>query len=363
LHDCRPDEIPYADTALEAKNLRWVSLGPRGSVPQRLFLARKIVRPIREHAAELDALLIRGPSPLLPQVARAVAPVPVGLLLVGDYVAGSHGLKQPAWRKQGILLWARLNQWQQLGVARRALTFVNSKKLFAELAPHVPELVETKTTTLRTEDLLRRPDTFQTPPHRMLYAGRIDRDKGLLHMVEALRLLRDRGHDVVLDVVGWCERGDSTEDDLRALARRLDVSERLVLHGFKKVGPELWECYRRADVYLIATISSEGQPRTIWEAMSQSVPVVATRVGSMPLFLEHEQTALLIEPRSADAIASAVERLIEDGVLRRRLIERGFRMAEENTLERRAKELVVELEGWLVRRSRSGAARSGLGRT
>ncbi len=43
---------------------------------------------------------------------------------------------------------------------------------------------------------------------------------------------------------------------------------------------------KKADIYVIASRSSEGFPRTIWEAMAHCLPVVATKVGSIPAFIE-----------------------------------------------------------------------------
>jgi glycosyltransferase involved in cell wall biosynthesis len=349
LHRARQDEVPHATYVLKAPNLVWVDLGERTSVPRRLLAASRILRPVVAWRSRLDALLMRGPSPLLPQIARIVEPVPTALLLVGDYTSGPAGLDQPRWRRRAIQLWAYWNRHQQLAIARRSITFVNSRKLFSELQDKVPNLVETRTTTLYERDLFFRSDTCSGPrPIRVLYPGRIDREKGLLHVVEAVGKLVARGYDVVFDVVGWAAPGDTTPDDMQRLAQRLGIEKRLVFHGFKSVGPELFALYRSADLHVIASINSEGQPRTVWEALAHGVPVVASRIGSMPLFLEHERTALLVAPGSAAEIASAVARIIDDAELRRRLIREGYELARSNTLERRTRELVTHIESWLA---------------
>jgi glycosyltransferase involved in cell wall biosynthesis len=350
LHRARPEEVSHATYVLRAPNLVWVDLGERNSVPRRELEARRILRPVVDWRSRLDALLVRGPSPLLPHIARLAEPLPTSLLLVGDYTSGPAGLDQPRWRRQAIQLWAHWNRRRQLAVSRRSLTFVNSRKLFSELRGRVPNLVETRTTTLYERDFFVRSDTCSGQrPVRILYPGRIDREKGLLNVVEAVGSLVARGYDVVFDVVGWAAPGDTTPDDMLRLARRLGIEERLVFHGFKSVGPELFALYRSADLHVIASINSEGQPRTVWEALAHGVPVVASRIGSMPLFLEHERTALLVEPGSTAEIASAVARIIDDTELRRRLIREGYHLARDNTLEHRTHELVTHIESWLER--------------
>jgi glycosyltransferase involved in cell wall biosynthesis len=353
LHQARTDEIPHSTYLLRASNLVWVDLGKRNSVPRRSLEARRILRPVSDWRSRLDVLLVRGPSPLLPQIASIAEPLPTALLLVGDYAASPASPDQPRWRRKAIELWARWNRHQQLAVARRSLTLVNSRKLFTDLRSKVPELIETRTTTLHEHDFYVRADSCSGPgPIRILYPGRIDRDKGLLHIVEAVAALAAREYDVVFDIVGWVSPGDSTQDDMQALARRLGIEARIVFHGFKSVGPELFALYRQADLHIVASLSSEGHPRTIWEAMAHGVPVIASRIGSMPLFLEHERTALLVEPGSSAAIASAITRIIDDGELRRRLIREGYELARDNTLENRTRELVTHIERWLERSKR-----------
>lgn len=348
MHSPQPDERTQMDYAIQSPNIRWVDIGPHVSIPQRMLKSRKICEPLKKQRDTLDAMLIRGPSPLLPAVAKASGNVPVALLLVGDYLAGINDLPQPRWRKEAIRAWSYWNYRQQLAVAKKSLTFVNSHKLYEQFRPHVPHLYETRTTTLNANDFFEREDTCRARPIHLLYTGRMDRAKGLFHMVEAVATLVEQGEDIVLDLVGWPQKGDPVLEELSALARRRRISERVIYHGFKPVGPELFQHYKNADIYVIASTSSfEGFPRTIWEALAHSLPVVATRVGSIPYYLKHEQTALLIESRSSTSLAAAVKRLIYGQELRRQLITSGIVQARSNTLQGRSAELVLKIESLL----------------
>jgi len=152
--------------------------------------------------------------------------------------------------------------------------------------------------------------------------------------------LVDSGEDVVLDLVGWPQKGDPILDEVQALAREKGVAERVFYHGYKPVGPELFAYYKQADIYVIASMSSEGFPRTIWEAMAHGLPVVATRVGSISLFLENEETALLVEPGNSAALAWGISQVLGDQPLRAALVARGYTLARQNTLEGRAEEII-----------------------
>lgn len=347
MHSATQADIQYSDYALQAINLRWVDIGLKSSVPRRMIFAHQFTQPIREQRDQLDAMLIRGPSPLLPAVARASGKVPTALLIVGDYLMGIDDLPQPRWRKEAIRAWSTLNALEQHRIAKRSLTFVNSHAIFEQLKPTVPDLVETRTTTLSNEDFFLREDTCQTRPIRLLYTGRMDRAKGLFEMVEALQILRDQGQDVILDLVGWPAQGDTVMEELLQVAEEKGVREYVVYHGFKSVGEDLFAFYKLADIYLIASQRSEGFPRTIWEAMAHSLPVVATRVGSIPQYLEHGRSAWLLKDSSSRAIADGILELIANDDLRKGLIQIGREIARGNTLETRTKELVVNLQNWL----------------
>lgn len=353
LHSPRPSEMAQMDYALEATNVEWIDMGVRESTVKRNLTARRLLQPFRAAKPSLDALLLRGPSPLLPAFARAAGELPVALLIVGDYMTGIDSSAQPGWRKALVRLWSAWNKRQQLSAAHKALTFVNSRKLYDELKPAVPHLLETRTTTLSASDFYVREPRPLVPPYHLLYTGRLAREKGLTHLVQAVALLAARGIDVVLDLVGWAEAGDPILDELTALAQQHGISERVIHHGRKAVGEELFAFYKQADLYVLASYA-EGFPRTIWEAMAHSLPVIATRVGSIPAYLEPCDCALLIEPYNADAIADAVCALIEDPERRAAFVRRGLALARENTLEKRAGEMMAAIRSWVREKAAHG---------
>jgi glycosyltransferase involved in cell wall biosynthesis len=343
LHDGDPAEAEVMDYRLASSNLEVVSLGPVTSAPYRTLHARRYCRPLVDRLDDLDALLLRGPSPLLPAMGRAAGGKPLVLLLVGDYQVGVDELPQPRWRKELIRLWTAYNKRGQDRLARRALTFVNSRILYAQYQPIATRLVETRTTTLSQADFFQRPDTCQKLPYHLLYAGRIDRAKGLLLMVEALATLAGAGEDLILDLVGWPEKGDTILDEIAALSQEKGVGERVIYHGYRPVGPELFDFYRRSDLYVLAS-TFEGFPRTIWEAMANSLPVVATRVGSIPDFVGG--AAELVEPRQPQALVDGIRRLLASPDLRQQRIRQGLALARQNTLEEQVGRMAIEIKEW-----------------
>ena len=226
---------------------------------------------------------------------------------------------------------------------------MNSRVLYDDLKNIAPELHEIRTTTLNADDFFSRYDTCLNPQAvRLLYVGRIDRAKGILKMIEAVALLANQGENIQLDLVGWPLPGDTLLAEIDELARQTGVQTRVNYLGARAMGPELFSCYRNADLFIIASFSdSEGFPRVIWEAMAHSLPVIATRVGSIPAFIEG--AAELVEPGSAEQLAGAVWKLIHSPQLRKRYIANGFALVAKNTLSVQSELLVTRLEEWLLK--------------
>ena len=340
-----PGESKMMDYEIQSSKITLISLEPRGSVPHRMLHMRKFIAKIKNNSTNLDAILLRGPTPLLPAIADALKPIPTILLIVGDQLAGVDSLPQPRWRKELIRAWSWYNAQRQLQVARRSLTFVNSQALYEQFGGKVKDLVETRTTTLTKDDFCLREDTCLQRPIHLLYTGRMDPAKGLLDIVEAVAILVRQEEDVVLDLVGWPEKDSDIIPKMNILAKQEKVEDRIIYHGYKKVGPELFAYYTASDIYIIASQSSEGFPRTIWEAMAHSLPVVATRVGSIPDFIEG--SAELVEPKNPPALAAGIKHIIEDSIIRKDHIKRGYQLANQNTLEARVGEMAGQIYSWM----------------
>ena len=73
----------------------------------------------------------------------------------------------------------------------------------------------------------------------------------------------------------------------------------------------------------------DGLPRMLMEAMACGLPSVSTRLVGIPDLVIHEKTGLLVEPGDAEALADALQRLIED----RDLAERVSKAASEHVAE------------------------------
>ena len=346
MHSPREDEEYLLDYYIKYDNISIIDIGLHESVPKRVLRIPKLKKILKIAMDKVDLMLIRGPSPLLPVFASSFRKKPVALLLVGDMLAGIDDLPQPKWRKELIRLWTKYNTFMQMKAAKRSLTFVNSRALYEQLVEKVPNLIETRTTTLSVDDFYSRDDTCQNNEIHLLYTGRMSRSKGIIDVIEAVRNLVAQGENLFFDMVGMVDKSEPILDEIKNITEQYGLSDRIKYHGYKTLGPDLFEYYKKADIYVLVSQSSfEGFPRTIWEAMAHSLPVIATRVGSIPSYIN--DAALLINPKSVEELSISIKKLIDSSKLRKNLIRNGILLAKENTLEVRSKEMVEKLHDYV----------------
>lgn len=138
---------------------------------------------------------------------------------------------------------------------------------------------------------------------RLLFVGHIVDIKGVYELVEACT----RMPDVCLRMVGYAE--EDVKQRLLTIASQRE-GDWLELTGGLSRENTIREILS-ADV-LIAPSYMEGFPNVILEAMACGTPIIASRVGGIPEMLDNGSCGVLIEPRSVDAIVTAVESFVKD---------------------------------------------------
>jgi glycosyltransferase involved in cell wall biosynthesis len=113
---------------------------------------------------------------------------------------------------------------------------------------------------------------------------------------------------------------------VRGLVHAAGLVDRVSFLGFVDDLPAMMAAL---DVALYAALESDGMSRVLWEYLASAVPVVATRVGVVPEVLEDDVTALLVPAGEPVPLAAAIERLLRDAPLRRRVGAAGADLVRE----------------------------------
>lgn len=144
--------------------------------------------------------------------------------------------------------------------------------------------------------------------------------KGQEHLIRALAQL-SAGRPVTALLVGSGEDGDR----LRALAQECGVAESVRFLGWRGDVPRVLPTL---DLYVQPSIS-EGLPLAVVEAAAAGLPIVASEVGGIPEIITHGHDGLLVPPGDPQALAAAIQTLLDDTEHARRLGENARRTAFE----------------------------------
>lgn len=148
----------------------------------------------------------------------------------------------------------------------------------------------------------------------VLFVGRIDPIKGIDVLLETARLLTQSEPSPLFVVIGGSldEQGEPI-DELAELARQaadLGISKHLRFVG-SVPQDGLPAFYRAADVAIVPS-RYESFGLVAVEAMACGTPVVAARAGGLRFTVEEDVAGYLVPPRSADAFAAAINRILRD---------------------------------------------------
>jgi glycosyltransferase involved in cell wall biosynthesis len=155
-----------------------------------------------------------------------------------------------------------------------------------------------------------------TGPLRLLFVGQVGRNKGVPDLLHALRRLAERDLDVSLTLVGP-EELPGQADACRALAAELKLGDRVRFAG-TLMGEVLYAQFREHDAFVLPSFR-EGLPVVLFEAGAFELPVVTTRVGSIPDLVRHDANGLFVEPGHPEQLAGVLELLARDPARRERL--------------------------------------------
>jgi glycosyltransferase involved in cell wall biosynthesis len=155
---------------------------------------------------------------------------------------------------------------------------------------------------------------FGIPPDRRVVTvvGRIDPQKNQKLAVEVLERLLPHHADLHLVLVGHVTN-DAYRADLQAMIAKSGISDHVTLiPGLPGQGKELVDAYHGSDVFLLPSIH-EPFGIVILEAWASGLPVVASRVGGIPSFVEDGRDGLLFESNNASDLAERLTEVLSDG--------------------------------------------------
>ncbi len=181
---------------------------------------------------------------------------------------------------------------------------------------------------------------------QILFLSNLIVSKGVIVLLDALKILNERGVDFACSVIG----GETDELDVSRFGREIESRGLVgkVIYVGKKYGDEKKEYFERADIFAFPTFyHNEAFPLVNIEAMEYKIPVVTTNEGGIPDMVIDGENGLICERKNPMALADAIERLLKNESLRVKMGECGYQKFKNeftlNVFENRFTEILKKV--------------------
>ncbi|CAA7614912.1 Glycosyltransferase [Candidatus Terasakiella magnetica] len=177
-----------------------------------------------------------------------------------------------------------------------------------------------------TRARLRAELAIPAEPYVWVCVGMIRPDKGQDHLLNALALLKDKGLEPMLVVVGSATAECAEyEAGLHRQLEKLGLNGRVVFTGYRD---DVSEMMQMGDAVVIPSLT-EAQPRVAVQAFAVGKPVVASAVGGVPEIVFDGETGWLVPPADPVRLADAMARVMTDAAATAAIGAKARKMAEE----------------------------------
>lgn len=165
-------------------------------------------------------------------------------------------------------------------------------------------------------------------PH-ILFLSNLIVSKGVVVLLDALKVLKDKGYSFVCDFVG----GETDEIDADRFNNEVverGLNQCVIYHG-KKYGNDKEEYFAKADIFTFPTFyHNETFGLVNLEAMEHKLPVVSTNEGGIPDVVVDGENGLISEKGNPDSLAQCILKLLDDKELREKMGKNGYKKFMEN---------------------------------
>lgn len=190
---------------------------------------------------------------------------------------------------------------------------INSRFALGVLAGSAPRLARRTTVVYNAvagPEAVVAPRESLEPPIRLLYLGRLSQRKGPHVVIDAVRILRERGRQVQLDLLGAVFAGNEAyEDGLHEQVESGGLTDVVHFLGFR---PSIWDVMADADIVIIPSTVDEPFGNTAVEASLAARPLIVSDIAGLKEASQAATSRITVPPSDPSAIADAVERMIDE---------------------------------------------------
>lgn len=188
---------------------------------------------------------------------------------------------------------------------------------------------------------------FRNDDFVLIFSGRINREKGIMELIEAINQLTDYPQ-IKLMVLGSSFYGNVTDEDdfTRELKFKAEsLKERIIFTGFIPY-PDIPKYLSIADVAVIPSVWDDPFPTTVLEAQATGLPIIATNRGGIPEEVTEDNSILLqTDEHFVNNLANAILELYQHPEKRKQMSAASLERSKLFDKETYAKNFFKALEG------------------
>lgn len=212
------------------------------------------------------------------------------------------------------------------------ITFKNTKVIMLSwlLYPDVEQFVKREDVSICPNGIPAQDYEYKeknNPLPRLLFLSNLIESKGVFVLLDALKILKDKGYSFVCDFVG----GETKEIDGNRFAEEINkrgLNQLVIYHG-KMYGQEKEQMFNQADVFVFPT-NEDCFPLVLLEAMSYHLPIITTNEGAIPDEVIDGENGLIVEQKNPRSVADCIEKLLCDKKMRKEMGKNGYQKLIEH---------------------------------
>lgn len=308
--------------------------GRQGSVWERIrgvgfaFLGLFKILPIRHRLAVLHAHQLYSPT-LLGVLAKLLLGKKLVVKVTASGELGERGqLHRLPFRRLRLLSFRFID---------RVIVLSNQMKMEMVALGFQPDILELIPNSVSLPERPTHRPKSPKAPFRLLFCGRLSREKSLETLLEAGALLGSRGISVEIDLVGRSDPDRDATPALKEAAKRLEGRVPVRFHGYRS---DIESFYLDADAFVLPSVS-EGMSNALLEALSYGLVCVASDIPENRFLITHGENGLLFHQGSSVALADELERLVNDRANMGSGLMKQLSVAARTTVEERFSVAVV----------------------
>lgn len=147
----------------------------------------------------------------------------------------------------------------------------------------------------------------QTPIYDLVFFGRVNKDKGIVDVLESVRDIKERYHKKIK----LCVIGRPSTDEFFELAKTFGINDQITWTGFLPTRKDVFLEAQKAKISILPTYH-DVMPGTIMESMFMGIPVISYATDSIPEINEDYEAICLVERGNKEALTKAIYSLLDD---------------------------------------------------